>query len=176
MKIHSGFTFVELMVVITIVAMLLGLGVPSYRYVTNSSRISAEVNGLLGDLQFARSEALKEGGTVTVCPPDTTGLVCGNSSTWDQGWIVTSPNVTPGLLRVQKPFATTKDSFVGALGLTSISFDRNGFASAQPVEATGAPIVVKLTTTPNNANWQRCVETLVGGAIATEKYNQGNCK
>jgi type IV fimbrial biogenesis protein FimT len=175
MKVNSGFSLVELMVVITIVAILMGIGVPSYRYVTNSNRISAEVNGLLGDLQFARSEALKEGGTVTVCPPDTTGKVCGNSSTWDQGWIVTSPNVTPGLLRVQKPFATTKDSFVGTLGQTAISFDRNGFASAQPVQGTGNSIVVKLMTTPNNHAWTRCVETLVGGAIATEKYGQNGC-
>ena len=173
MKNHSGLTLVELLVVITIVAMLLGFGVPSYRYITNSSRISAEVNGLLGDLQFARSEALKEGGTVTVCPPDTTGKVCGNSSTWDQGWIVTSLNI--GVLRVQKPFATSKDSFVGTLGQTSISFDRNGFASALPVQAVNHGIVIKLTTTPNNTNWQRCVETLVGGAIATERYNVGGC-
>jgi type IV fimbrial biogenesis protein FimT len=175
MKVNSGFTLVELMVVITIVAILLGFGVPSYRYVTNSNRISAEVNGLLGDLQFARSEAIKEGGTVTVCPPDNTGQTCGNSSTWDQGWIVTSLNVTPGVLRVQKPFATTKDSFVATLGQTAISFDRNGFASAQPVMLNGS-VVVKLTTIPNNQQWQRCVETIIGGAIATEKYGQGGCQ
>ena len=175
MKVNWGFTLVELMVVITIVAILMGIGVPSFRYVTNSNRISAEVNGLLGDLQFARSEAVKEGGTVTVCPPDTSGKACANSSTWDQGWIVTSLNI--GLLRVQKPFATKKDSFVGTLGQTAINFDRNGFASAQPVQATGNGIVIKLTTTPdNNQVWTRCVETIVGGSIATEKIGQGTCK
>lgn len=174
MKVNSGFTLVELMVVITIVAILMGLGAPSYRYVTNSNRISAEVNGLLGDLQFARSEAIKEGGTVTVCPPDKTLTTCGNSNTWDQGWIVTSLNVTPGVLRVQKPFATTQDTFVATGGQTAITFDRNGFASAQPVLLNGS-VVVRLTTTPNNQQWQRCVETIVGGAIATEKFGEGGC-
>src|SRR5258708_12613339 len=64
---QTGFTVTELMVVLAIVAILLGIGVPSYRYITNSYRMSAEVNGLLGDLQYARSEAIKEGQTVTTC-------------------------------------------------------------------------------------------------------------
>ena len=64
---QTGFTLTELMVVVAIVAILLGIGVPSYRYISNSYRMSAEVNGLLGDLQYARSEAIKEGQTVTTC-------------------------------------------------------------------------------------------------------------
>ena len=64
---QTGFTVTELMVVVAIVAILLGVGVPSYRYITNAYRMSAEVNGLLGDLQYARSEAIKEGQTVTTC-------------------------------------------------------------------------------------------------------------
>ena len=63
----AGFTLVELVTVMTIVAVLMALGVPSYQYVTNANRISSEVNGLLGDMQYARSEAIKEGQTVTIC-------------------------------------------------------------------------------------------------------------
>ena len=58
MKGQTGFSMTELMVVMAIVAILLGIGVPSYRYITNSYRMSAEVNGLLGDLQYARAEAI----------------------------------------------------------------------------------------------------------------------
>jgi type IV fimbrial biogenesis protein FimT len=174
MKVYSGFSLVELMVVIMIAAILMALGVPSFRYVTNSNRISSEVNGLLGDLQFARSEAIKEGVTVTVCPAQPGQTVCGNTSTWNQGWIVTSPNVIPPVLRVQQPFATTKDTFVSLGGQTAISFDRNGFASAQPVLANGS-VTIKLTTIPDVHQWQRCVEVIVGGAITTEKYNQDAC-
>ncbi|MBV8806755.1 MAG: GspH/FimT family pseudopilin [Sinobacteraceae bacterium] len=176
MKVSAGFTLVELMVVLTIIAVLLSLGVPSYRYVTNSNRISAEVNALLGDLQFARSEAVKEGGTVIVCPANTALSACTNSSTWNNGWLVIS-NTTgnPVVLRVQAPFANTKDSFVSADGQTTeISFNRNGFASAMPALANGS-VTIKLTTTPNVSQWQRCVEVVMGGAITTEKYNQDAC-
>jgi type IV fimbrial biogenesis protein FimT len=177
MKVYAGFTLVELMVVITIVATLLTIGVPSYRYVTNSNRMSAEVNGLLGDLQFARSEAIKEGATVTVCPPIANLTACaGNSSRWDQGWIVISANAIPAVLRIQQPFANTKDTFVSTLGETSISFDRNGFASAQPA-LTNAGVTVKLTTMPNATQWTRCVEVWWGGMLTTARYQQDpNCK
>ena len=40
-----------------------------------SSRISGEINGLLGDMQYARSEAIKQGQNVVVCV-STTGTDC----------------------------------------------------------------------------------------------------
>ena len=64
---NRGVTLFEILVVMGIVAMLMAIGIPSYKYVTNANRISAEINGLLGDLQYARSEAIKEGQTVSVC-------------------------------------------------------------------------------------------------------------
>src|SRR5438045_5294220 len=91
---QTGFTVTELMVVVAIVAILLGVGVPSYRYITNAYRMSAEVNGLLGDLQYARSEAIKEGQTVTTCDSaDGVGRTGGTARA--NGWSVFSdPNTS----------------------------------------------------------------------------------
>ncbi|MFK9866802.1 Tfp pilus assembly protein FimT/FimU, partial [Escherichia coli] len=61
---QAGFTLTEVMIVTTIVAILFGIGLPSYKYVTTSNRVASEVNALLGDMQFARSEAVREGQTV----------------------------------------------------------------------------------------------------------------
>lgn len=62
-----GFTLVELLAVITILTILFGIGIPSYRSVTTSAHLSSEINGMLGDMQYARSTALREGRTVTIC-------------------------------------------------------------------------------------------------------------
>src|ERR1039457_2312011 len=90
LKASAGFTLIELLTLITIVAILMALAVPSYQYVTNSNRISGEVNGLLGDMQYARSEAIKEGQTVTVCSstnPTAAAPTCAGNAAWQNGWI-----------------------------------------------------------------------------------------
>ena len=66
-KCQKGFTLTEVIVVTAIVAILFGIAIPSYKYLTTSYRMSAEINNLVGDLQFARGEALKEGNGVTAC-------------------------------------------------------------------------------------------------------------
>src|SRR5882672_12636130 len=104
MKRQTGFTLTELMVVLAIVAILLSIGVPSYRYVTNSYRMSAEVNGLLGDLQYARSEAIKEGQTVSTCV-STNGTACAGGA-----------NVNGIAVRIREHDPAARPVDVGAAG------------------------------------------------------------
>ena len=64
---QSGFTLVELMVTIAIAAILLGLGVPSFRTLIENNRIAAASNDVVTGLQFARSEAVKRALLVSFC-------------------------------------------------------------------------------------------------------------
>ncbi len=57
----------ELLVTITVVGILMAIAAPSFRYVTTANRASSEINALLGDMQMARGEAMKEGQFVTIC-------------------------------------------------------------------------------------------------------------
>src|SRR5271156_4888263 len=129
---QTGFTLIELLMTIAIAAIVATIGIPSFQYVTNSNRVSSEVNGLLGDLQFARAEAIKEGQNVTVCMSkggatcDTTGAA------WQSGWIVysnptgTGSNTTTpaagSILRVQNTFTST-DTFTAAPAYSAITFN-----------------------------------------------------
>jgi type IV fimbrial biogenesis protein FimT len=135
MKPRAGFTLIELLVVIMIVSILMGVGVPSYKYMTNSNRLSAEVNGLLGDMQMARSEAIKQGLSVTVCASQNQ-TSCSQSSDWSSGWIVfTDPGdvgVRDGnepILRAQKALHLGDKLFDTAGTLSSATFNRAGFLS-----------------------------------------------
>lgn len=179
---QQGMSLIELIVTMTIVAILIGIGAPSYRYVTNSSRTTTEINALLVDLQYARSEAIKEGQPVTVCP-STTGTGCAaNSTTWQSGWIVFSdPNnnqtVDTGetILRAQAAFSVATDTFTSDNTVSAITFNREGFASNLPTTAANGYITITLHTTPTNSAWTRCLQVMILGGLTTERVNQGNC-
>ena len=178
---NSGFTLTELMISLAIVAILLTLGVPSFRYLTNSYRISAEVNSLLGDLMYARAEAIKEGQNVTVCST-ANGTTCSGAAAWQTGWLVYS-NPLPGaasppagsVLRVQAAFTgTTPDSFVASSGIGSITYNREGFATT----AAGFPSTTFVLHDPTiNGTWTRCLLINPTGLLTTQNHvaNAGTC-
>lgn len=183
---QTGMTLTELMIALLIGTILMTIGIPSYRYVTYSSRVSSEVNSLLGDLQWARSEAVREGQTVTACPADAAQAQCvTNSNTWQNGWIIFSDvnndakvaNATD-ILRVSPAFRShPQDTFTSDNGLSFVSFNREGFATAFPAAGNGY-VTVTLHTTPAATSWIRCLQLFSTGAMGTERADdpQGNCK
>lgn len=82
-----GFTLTELMVALAILAVLLAVAAPSYRDFVVDSRMGGEANEFLTMLNFARSEAVKRNGTISMCS-SANGTGCANSGNWAQGWIV----------------------------------------------------------------------------------------
>ena len=86
MKNNRGFTLIELLVTVAVLIVLLVVGVPEYRRLTENNRQVAALNTMVGDLNLARTEAVKQGRTVTLCG-STDGATC-NSANWESGWIV----------------------------------------------------------------------------------------
>jgi type IV fimbrial biogenesis protein FimT len=181
MKRQKGFTLTEMLIVSAIVAILLGIAIPSYKYLTSSYRMSAEVNNLLGDMQFARGEALKEGNGVTVCV-SADGATCTGGTNWNPGWIVFSdPNsnavVDPGerVLKVQSAFTgAIPDVFSAGGGVTSVTFNREGFAtSVNGFQAT----TLTLTESTNNNAYTRCLQITAVGLMTTltHTFNPASC-
>ena len=83
-----GFSLLELMITITVAAILLVIAVPSFRDVIHRNEVSSSSNALLASLSYARGEAITRGQLVSICPGDQTAGCTSGSQVFDQGWIV----------------------------------------------------------------------------------------
>lgn len=83
-----GFTLLELMTAIAVMAVLLGIGVPAFTSIIRNSQIAAESSNLLSALTLARSEAMKRGVRVSVCAATANLESCAGAADWSNGWIV----------------------------------------------------------------------------------------
>ena len=87
MPVHRGFTLIEMLVTITVLAIVLGIGLPGLRdFILNNRQVSA-VNEMVASLQYARTEAIARNRTVSLCP-SSDGADCSGSSDWSLGWII----------------------------------------------------------------------------------------
>ena len=55
----KGFTLIELMVTLAVLAILAAVGIPSFQRLAAENRVSSQANSTQAALQFARAEALK---------------------------------------------------------------------------------------------------------------------
>lgn len=86
-KFNKGMTLVELLITMVVAAILVSIALPSFKSMIDGSRTTATINGFIGFLQSARSEAIKRNTTVTVCR-STNGTSCATGTNWESGWIV----------------------------------------------------------------------------------------
>lgn len=177
----AGITLLEVLTVITIAAILMALGVPSYQYITNANRISGEVNDLLSDMQYARSEAIKEGSTVSVCASSNSTAstpTCNNGGTaWQNGWIVFSDVNGDGvyaagtdtLIRVKAAFPLG-DTFNASSAVSKVTFNREGFALG-----LNNTVTIKLHAAVPVSQTTRCLQITLIGQLMTETAGTNAC-
>lgn len=91
MKKADGFTLIELMITVAIMAIVLTLGVPSFRDFIMNNRITTQANEFVASIQTARSLAIRHQRPAQICVsanPAAATPACTASTDWTQGWFV----------------------------------------------------------------------------------------
>jgi type IV fimbrial biogenesis protein FimT len=81
-KSNRGFTMIELLVTVAILAIVTAIGIPGFVEIINDSRLTTNANQLVASLNLARSEAIKRSTKVYVANIGNQGR------NWDNGWLI----------------------------------------------------------------------------------------
>lgn len=165
----AGFTLIELMVAILLLVITMTVAIPSMQSTIQNNRVVALTNDLVSSLNLARSEAIKRGVSVSVCPAANASFnSCGND--WNNGWLifvnpdennVFANNADEPLLRVHQ----VQGQGVGVTSspaVTTATYNNAGFAAA----GTGN-LNFSLTASGCTGNHSRNVNISLTGRITT---------
>jgi type IV fimbrial biogenesis protein FimT len=83
-----GFSLFELLITLSVAAILLGLAVPSFKELWLDSQRSVAVNALVRGLHLARSTAVFRNQVVSLCPSADGQTCVSQTDDWQRGWIV----------------------------------------------------------------------------------------
>ncbi len=141
-SIENGFTLVELLVTLAVVAILLGIAVPNFSNLVKSNAIASQTNHFTTAINLARSEAIKRNARVIICKR--TGTTCSSSAQWEDGWVVfadTNSNNqvdTGEEIRILDPLNNNYTLRASSSTLNWIAFRADGKALRNGATFTGA--------------------------------------
>jgi prepilin-type N-terminal cleavage/methylation domain-containing protein len=129
-----GFTWLEILMVLTITAILAAMAMPSLSDAIARHRLRAATTALMDTLQHAREAALRRTHGTVVCPSEN-GRTCSGQTDWGVGWI-SRDGVTKDVLAVEEAL-DVRLTAISVGSRTDISFRQSHDGKeAQPTNQT----------------------------------------
>jgi type IV fimbrial biogenesis protein FimT len=166
--IQHGFTLIEALVAIAIMAILLAVAVPSFSSSGLNSELRSAAGGLLASANLARAEAIKRNAVVNLCV-SSNGTTCGTGG-WEQGWIVVAPaSGALGETILQRHEARPAGFKISAsAAIATVSF--------QPTGVGATPVAFTICrATPSPGQQERIVTIDAAGRVTSRRTSTGSC-
>lgn len=167
-RMSSGFTIVEIMIAISILAILTALAMPSLVQFMARNELVGTSNALISGINLARNEAVTRSTTVGICP-STDGNSC-TGGAWESGFLVfvdddNNSDFDGGeeLIRAESGFTNPAITIDGTAGVDNgITFTADGILTA--VGGGGS-----IDLTHNSTSTGIRITVNAGGQIGSEK-------
>lgn len=163
-KVAQGFTLIELMVTIAVIALVAAVAAPSMVTLLNSNRLSSSAGELAAALQLARAEAIRRSAPVTVCG-SADGATCANGAAWAD-WIVLGTNNMDAGLEVIRSGSINNNNLQVRGPAAGVVFGSAGTITAQANLSVCIP-------TDQPAENRRVLTVMLSGAVLTARNNAG---
>lgn len=157
----NGFTLLELMVTVAVVAILATLAFPSFQGTLRSNRVAAFNNEIIGVINLARSEAIRSGNAGVVCA-SASGTACDGS--WGDGLLAFADPDGDGDLAGDEAalrFVAGNPQLIIEGPDEVISFDRRGRRAA----ATDQALTLRPSECQSGAEQQRTLTINASGQV-----------
>ncbi len=147
---QTGFTLIELMFTIIVLAVLLGIGVPNFRDFIRNSRMSSAANDLVTDFNLARSESVKRRVPVTLCKSQN-GTSCDTDNTAQfRRWIVFVDDLDPAVTEATDGNGVVDGAAETILRVTAIPNSLTARSGTNDTNVPGWRIVFRPNGFPDN--------------------------
>ncbi|MBI5449923.1 MAG: GspH/FimT family pseudopilin [Gammaproteobacteria bacterium] len=165
---QRGFTLYELIITIVIAGILVSVGVPSFQGLILDNRRLAAVNDLVSSFHYARSEAVKRGRQVSVCPT-VNGAQCSGQN-WENGWLIFVNNdMAPASIDAGDEILKNHERINGTVTMIGTGVA----ASAVTYQARGYPVGLGTFTYCDSRGVAkaRAIDLSFAGKISTKDSN-----
>jgi type IV fimbrial biogenesis protein FimT len=167
---YPGFTLVELLVIISILAILLALAAPSFTDQILGSRLGAAANDFAASTNLARGEAIKRNTPVRLCASSCaatdTSCSCASSGGWQQGWVIL-PGPTGAAAPIHRHTALPSGLQMTGSTLT-ITFNPTGVG-------TTTTTLTLCRYSPSAGSQERTIDVSTTGRASIAKTTTGTC-
>lgn len=172
----SGFSLIELLTVVSVVAISLVIAVPAFKSVIISNRLSATTNELIGSMQQAQLQAVKRNVITQFCSnsatnnlTDNLGNGCGGKGLGAVLWIdagSTTPTEIQDLVQVPRNISIGNGSN-GTTAVTALRYAGNGLATSTTGTGPYSGLVADIYSTSIATNNHRCIYMTTGSVISS---------
>lgn len=168
----TGFTLIELMVTLAVIAILAAVALPAMQGMLVSNRLVSQTNEIVAAIQFARGEATRLNTPVVFCRATAVDdTVCSAAADAWPAWIVVAPALAQPVLRsgpVDPRLVLRTSGNVG----TAITFRPDSLAWRNATTLLAGALRVCAPSDATNVNARR-VLIANGSRVSTETLEQG---
>ncbi|SBV35424.1 putative pilus assambly protein [uncultured Stenotrophomonas sp.] len=160
-----GFSLLELMVTVAVLAILMAIAVPGFSALINRDRLTSQANELVALVQYARSEAIRLNGRVRLCP-SSDGAACAGGD-WSRVIVLSLRDNA-----VLRQFSGNGKAAITA-DVNDVTFSADGLArdGAGLLAVANVTVCIDTTRPPDN---QRVVQLASGSRVSIQQAS-GAC-